>query len=128
MYLPVIIEVIAYEVCGVAVYAAHTNLDAAPRGLAWELARRAGATDIRFFGAASSENRFKLVVFVPEDHIRPVHRAMARKVLADCRHSPILHSSHDRSREVRDDFRITVQRAITNYRTPPIHIQHRCKT
>ncbi len=61
----------------VSIYSAHTNLDAAPKGLAWELARRAGVTGAVFFASPSPENLYKLVVFVPEPNLRRVHRAIS---------------------------------------------------
>lgn len=62
---------------GVAVYSAHTSLDAAPEGLARELARRAGLEDVRFFPSSLSERWFKLAVFVPQAVREKVHLAMA---------------------------------------------------
>jgi len=62
---------------GVAVYSAHTSLDAAPNGLARELARRAGLEDVRFFPPGLSERWFKLAVFVPQSMREKIHRAMA---------------------------------------------------
>ena len=62
---------------GVSIYSAHTNLDAAPEGLARELARRAGITRVVFFAAPSPENLYKLVVFVPESDLRRVHQAIS---------------------------------------------------
>jgi dinuclear metal center YbgI/SA1388 family protein len=62
---------------GVAVYSAHTSLDAAPEGLARELARLAGLKNIDFFPSALSERWFKLAVFVPRELRERVHLAMA---------------------------------------------------
>lgn len=61
----------------IAVYSAHTSLDAAPEGLARELARLAGLEDVEFFPAPLSERWFKVVVFVPGESRERVHRAMA---------------------------------------------------
>ncbi len=62
---------------GIAVYAAHTNLDAAPGGLAQDMARRLGIQDGRAFGSTAAKGRCKLVVFVPPGAAGAVHRAMA---------------------------------------------------
>jgi len=61
----------------VAVYSAHTSLDAAPQGLARELARLAGLEETEFFPSSLSERWFKLVVFVPREFREKVHLAMA---------------------------------------------------
>jgi dinuclear metal center YbgI/SA1388 family protein len=61
---------------GVALYAAHTNLDAAPGGVSFALAEQLGLDDVGFLGQMDDALR-KLVVFVPQQHARPVHRAMA---------------------------------------------------
>jgi dinuclear metal center YbgI/SA1388 family protein len=61
---------------GVALYAAHTNLDAAPGGVSFALAGQLGLADVGFLGPTEGALR-KLVVFVPEGHARRVHRAMA---------------------------------------------------
>ena len=62
---------------GIAVYSAHTSLDAAPEGLARELARLAGLANIDFFPSILSERWFKLAVFVPREFRERVHLAMA---------------------------------------------------
>jgi len=62
---------------GVALYAAHTNLDAAPGGVSFALAEQLGLDDIGFLGPIGDGALRKLVVFVPEGHARAVHRAMA---------------------------------------------------
>ena len=62
---------------GIAVYSAHTSLDAAPEGLAMELARLAGLENTEFFPSALSERWFKLAVFVPREFRERVHLAMA---------------------------------------------------
>jgi putative NIF3 family GTP cyclohydrolase 1 type 2 len=61
----------------IAVYSAHTSLDAAPEGLARELARLAGLEETEFFPSALSERWFKLAVFVPREFREKVHLAMA---------------------------------------------------
>jgi len=63
---------------GTAVYAAHTNLDAAPGGLARELARRVGLTSLSPFPRKSTDRWQKVAVFVPEEAAGQVHRAMSR--------------------------------------------------
>ena len=47
---------------GIAVYAAHTNLDAAPGGLAVEAARRLGLREVRFLHPVNGTARIKVVV------------------------------------------------------------------
>lgn len=61
---------------GIALYAAHTNLDAAPGGVSFALAGQLGLEDVDFLGGMKDVLR-KLVVFVPQEHARAVHRAMA---------------------------------------------------
>ena len=63
---------------GLAVYSAHTSLDAAPQGLARELARLAGMEEVEFFPSSLSERWFKVAVFVPRDCRGGVHLAMSR--------------------------------------------------
>lgn len=56
-----------------AVFCAHTNLDAVSGGLNDIFAEKLGLRDIAVLGpAASVEDAFKLVVYVPEDHCRRV--------------------------------------------------------
>ena len=62
---------------GIAVYAAHTNLDAAPGGLAAEAARRLGLREPRFLHPVAGPARFKIVVFVPEPAAERVRAALA---------------------------------------------------
>jgi dinuclear metal center YbgI/SA1388 family protein len=62
---------------GVSIYSAHTNLDAAPEGLARELARRVGIANTVFFAAPAPENFYKIVVFVPETDLARVYRAIS---------------------------------------------------
>lgn len=61
----------------IAVYTAHTNLDAAPQGLARELARMIGLVQVNPFPDSFSDRWLKLAVFVPEGDAGKVHRAMA---------------------------------------------------
>ncbi len=62
---------------GIAVYAAHTNLDAAPGGLNDILARKLGLEDLRILRPTREEKLFKLVVFVPRGHEDAVRDALA---------------------------------------------------
>lgn len=62
---------------GIAVYAAHTNLDAAPEGLAVSVARRLGIEDPRFLHPVNGPAWVKVVVFVPVAAAAKLHRAMA---------------------------------------------------
>ena len=62
---------------GIAVYAAHTNLDAAPEGLAVAVARRLGIAGIRFLHPVNGPARVKVVVFVPVTAAGELHAAMA---------------------------------------------------
>lgn len=62
---------------GISVYAAHTNLDAAPEGLAVAVARRLGIEDFRFLHPVSGPAWVKVVVFVPVAAATGLHAAMA---------------------------------------------------
>jgi len=62
---------------GVSVYAAHTNLDAAPEGLAVAVARRLGLEDVRFLHPVNGPAWVKIVVFVPVEDAERLHAAMA---------------------------------------------------
>jgi dinuclear metal center YbgI/SA1388 family protein len=62
---------------GIAVYAAHTNLDAAPEGLAVVVARTLGLRDGRFLHPVAGPARYKVVVFVPPGAADAVRDAMA---------------------------------------------------
>lgn len=53
---------------GIALYAAHTNLDAAPEGINDILAERLGLVDVDILVTTHEEKLFKLVVFVPEGY------------------------------------------------------------
>src|SRR5690606_5428521 len=61
---------------GLAYYAVHTNLDAAPGGVSFALAERLGLEGVRFL-APSEGKLIKLVTFAPADHAEAVRRAMA---------------------------------------------------
>jgi dinuclear metal center YbgI/SA1388 family protein len=63
---------------GIAVFAAHTNLDAAPEGLAVVVARILGLEDVRFLYPVPGPARVKVVAFVPAGAAAAVHEAMAR--------------------------------------------------
>ncbi len=62
---------------GIAYYAIHTNLDAAPGGVSFALAEHLGVRDIRFLEPLP-ESLYKLVTFVPESHFEQVREALAR--------------------------------------------------
>jgi dinuclear metal center YbgI/SA1388 family protein len=62
---------------GIAVYAAHTNLDAAPGGIADSLAALAGIADPQPFPPSAGAPDCKVSVFVPAAHFGEVHRAMS---------------------------------------------------
>lgn len=61
---------------GIAYYAIHTNLDAAPGGVSFALAEQLGLEDVRFLDPVR-EALVKLVTFVPEDHAEAVRAALA---------------------------------------------------
>ncbi|SDE62139.1 Nif3-like dinuclear metal center hexameric protein [Sporomusa acidovorans] len=61
---------------GVAVYAAHTNLDIAPGGVNDVLAQTFALKNIRPLTKVYQEQAHKLVVFVPVSHADQVRRAM----------------------------------------------------
>lgn len=61
----------------IALYAAHTNLDAARDGVSFALAHALGLEDIRFLQPLDEEVLQKLVVFVPVEDADRVRRAMA---------------------------------------------------
>lgn len=60
----------------ITVYAAHTNLDAAQRGLNQALAEKLGLVNIEPLYPASREALFKLVVYVPATHLEEVRAAI----------------------------------------------------
>ncbi len=62
---------------GAAVFAAHTNLDAADGGVNDILASKLGLTALRPLSADYRESLLKIVVFVPESHAEAVRQAMA---------------------------------------------------
>jgi len=63
---------------GISVYAAHTNLDAAPEGLAVAVAGKLGAREVRFLHPVAGPPRFKVVVFAPPAAMPRLHAAMSR--------------------------------------------------
>ncbi len=62
---------------GIAVYAAHTNLDTADGGVNDALAARLGLTGVRPLAADGREKLLKLAVFVPEGYVEVVRQAIA---------------------------------------------------
>jgi dinuclear metal center YbgI/SA1388 family protein len=62
---------------GISVYAAHTNLDAAPEGLAVAVAKRLGIAEPRFLHPVNGPAWVKVVVFVPVAAAERLHAAMA---------------------------------------------------
>lgn len=63
---------------GIALYVAHTNLDAAPGGVNDGLASRLGLVDVAPLVPAAPRPRYKLVTFVPVEHEAQVRDAMAQ--------------------------------------------------
>ncbi|MDR1997848.1 MAG: Nif3-like dinuclear metal center hexameric protein [Candidatus Margulisbacteria bacterium] len=63
----------------IAVFVAHTNLDAAPDGVNWALARRSGLEpeQCEALEPTYRERLYKYVVFVPRDNVEAVHAAIA---------------------------------------------------
>jgi len=59
---------------GIALYCAHTNLDAARDGVSFRLAEQLGLKDISFLGGLD-DVLVKLVVFVPTDNLSAVRKA-----------------------------------------------------
>lgn len=55
-----------------AIFCAHTNLDSVPDGVNDVLAGRMGLQDLRVLGDPADAHLNKLVVFVPEAHVKPV--------------------------------------------------------
>jgi dinuclear metal center YbgI/SA1388 family protein len=72
------VSALAYRLAqnGIAYYAIHTNLDAAPGGVSFALAEQLGLTDVRFLDPMD-EALAKLVTFVPADHADVVRAALA---------------------------------------------------
>ncbi len=61
---------------GIALYAAHTNLDAATGGVSFALAEKLGLRDVTFLSRLE-DVLYKLAVFVPESHAAKVRDALA---------------------------------------------------
>lgn len=61
---------------GVAVFAAHTNLDIAPGGVNDMLASRLGLTHLRGLHVSGREELYKLAVYVPATHAEAVRAAL----------------------------------------------------
>lgn len=63
----------------IAVFIAHSNLDAAPDGINWTLARQNGLNPEKceVIEPTYKEQLFKYVVFVPEEAVEAVHSAIA---------------------------------------------------
>ncbi|HZW35983.1 MAG TPA: Nif3-like dinuclear metal center hexameric protein [Candidatus Deferrimicrobiaceae bacterium] len=62
---------------GVAVISAHTNADAAPRGVSWAVARRIGLREIRPLVPGEPSDACKVTVFVPPDRVEEVLAALS---------------------------------------------------
>jgi len=62
----------------ISVFIAHTNLDAAPQGVNWQLALQEGLAPEKcaVLEPTYSEKFFKYVVFVPEEAVEKVHQAI----------------------------------------------------
>lgn len=60
----------------IALYSAHTNLDAAPDGVSFALARALGVSSPKFLAPADG-TLVKIAVYVPESHSERVAQAMA---------------------------------------------------
>jgi len=60
----------------ITVYSLHTNLDAAPYGLNQYLAEKLGLNRIKPWGTNRFEILYKLVVYVPRDHVENVRKAI----------------------------------------------------
>lgn len=73
---PVSAVALALAEAGVALYSIHTNLDAAPGGVSFALARALGLRDVAFLAPLETRPLRKLVVYVPESHADAVRRAM----------------------------------------------------
>lgn len=61
---------------GITVYAAHTNLDIAPGGVSFALAKKLGLGNLSVLHPTGRERYLKLAVFVPEEHLEPVRLAI----------------------------------------------------
>lgn len=66
----------AFLNAGIAVYSAHTNLDNAPGGTSDVLAARLGLEKVEVLAPREAEKLYKIVTFVPPEHVDAVHRAL----------------------------------------------------
>ncbi len=64
---------------GISLYAAHTNLDAAPGGINDVLADLLGLRDVEILFPTYEENLYKIVVFVPLGHEERVREAISAR-------------------------------------------------
>ncbi len=70
--------VAAFIRAGTVVYAAHTNLDSAGRGVNDALAKRLGLTEVGVLRTTRRQKLLKLVTFVPLSHVDEVRSALGR--------------------------------------------------
>ena len=61
---------------GISVFAAHTNLDASPHGVNAALAEALGLLDHRPLAEGRAQSAYKLVTFLPPEHLAEVSRAL----------------------------------------------------
>jgi len=59
----------------IAIYAAHTNLDNAPEGVSYRMARKLGLTSIRVLDPLCGR-LIKLVTYIPSTHVESVRSAL----------------------------------------------------
>ncbi len=59
----------------IAIYAIHTNLDHHIKGVNYEIAKRLGLENLSILDPVAS-SLYKLVVFIPQDHVSQVERAL----------------------------------------------------
>ena len=87
----------------IAVYAAHTNLDAATGGVNFALAEAMNLSHIRFL-APLKDLYAKLAVFVPSSHVEQVMHAMAGAGAGKTRTSMPSRESNREKVHVRDAY------------------------
>lgn len=63
----------------IPVYSAHTNLDKTYNGINDVLASKLGLTNTKMFGKKLKEFLYKIVVFIPKDHVNKVRNAMCNE-------------------------------------------------
>ena len=61
---------------GINVYSAHTNLDAAPDGVSFRLAKKLGFNPTSVLLPRPGEKLLKLTVYIPEDHLKSFSEGM----------------------------------------------------